>query len=180
MDRMDILSARSPDKTQILVLYEVLPRGARMDPPRAEPKRKKKGGSVAPAPVPSWHGRIIISTTLSPLQFEHQTCFTQAALVRCSLTCVDLTHFTLAIVGYPPNIFKYLLGVGNLLFRDPCKICLSSGVNVEIQTVLLRGYLLLYHSAKETTALIGCANEICSSVELAVVWAKYCVSDEST
>ena len=28
------------------------------------------------------------------VQFDHQTCFTQAALVRCSLTCVDLTLFT--------------------------------------------------------------------------------------
>ena len=25
-------------------------------------------------------------------------CFTQAALVRCSLTCVDLTHFTRVIL----------------------------------------------------------------------------------
>ena len=28
------------------------------------------------------------------VQFEHQNCFTQADLVRCSLTCVDFTHFT--------------------------------------------------------------------------------------
>ena len=32
------------------------------------------------------------------VQFEHQTCFTQAALVRCSLTCVDWTHFARGIL----------------------------------------------------------------------------------
>ena len=32
------------------------------------------------------------------VQFEHQTCFTQAALVRCSVTCVDLAHCTRVIL----------------------------------------------------------------------------------
>ena len=34
----------------------------------------------------------------SQYKFAYQTCFTQAALVRCSLACVDLTHFTRVIL----------------------------------------------------------------------------------
>ena len=32
------------------------------------------------------------------VQFDHQTCFKQPALVRCSLTCVDLAHFTRVVL----------------------------------------------------------------------------------
>ena len=50
------------------------------------------------------------------VQFEHQTCFKQTALVRCSLTCFDLTHFKRVILirnsrGYPANKKNLLAGV---------------------------------------------------------------------
>ena len=50
-----------------------------------------------------------LSCRVSIVKFEHQKCFTQAALVRCSLTCVDLTHFTghpLRNSRFPSNKFK--------------------------------------------------------------------------
>ena len=40
----------------------------------------------------------LLQCRVSIVQFEHQTCFAQEALVRCSLTCVDLTYFTRVIL----------------------------------------------------------------------------------
>ena len=41
---------------------------------------------------------LLVESVVCIVQFEHQTCFTQAAKVRCSLTCVDLTQFTRVIL----------------------------------------------------------------------------------
>ena len=79
------------------------------------------------------------------VQFEHQTCFTKAALVRCSLTCVDLTHFTRDILirnsRLPTQqIFKKLfppLCAGEFEFDSPYWDDISDGAKDFISHLMM-------------------------------------------